>query len=60
MNNTEPNPQEKACDGLSDGVDHGLRIVTVCPYVKPWLTKHPDYHQHVDKTEPRHLAAVGM
>ena len=24
-------------------VDGGQRIVAVCPYVKPWLTKHPDY-----------------
>lgn len=40
-------------------VDGGQRIVAVCPYVKPWLTKHPDYQKHVDKTEPRHLAAVG-
>ncbi|MCQ9335154.1 N-acetyltransferase [Corynebacterium phoceense] len=41
-------------------VDGGQRIVAVCPYVTSWLTKHPDYQEHVDKTEPRHLAAVGI
>lgn len=43
-------------------VDHltgdGLRIVPVCPYVKAWLPKHPEYSAHVVDAAPQHLHAI--
>ncbi|SHL24360.1 hypothetical protein SAMN05443637_12232 [Pseudonocardia thermophila] len=28
---------------LDDARARGLRVVAVCPYVKSWIEKHPDY-----------------
>jgi len=43
---------------LDDVIASGLAIVPVCPYVKSWLDKHPDYAEHVVKPRPEHLSAV--
>ena len=39
-------------------IAEGYRIVAVCPYVKGWLAKHPEYAEHVDATAPEHLTAL--
>ncbi|WBL19192.1 GNAT family N-acetyltransferase [Citricoccus sp. NR2] len=33
----------------------GARIVPVCPYVKGWIEKHPDFASHVVAPTPTHL-----
>ncbi|WP_144793030.1 GNAT family N-acetyltransferase [Kocuria palustris] len=43
---------------LDDAIEHGFRIVPVCPYVKSWLQKHEDYAPHAIAINPRHLEAV--
>lgn len=43
---------------LDDVVASGKRVVPVCPYVKAWLPKHPEYAQHVEEATPAHLDTV--
>ncbi|GAA4772284.1 GNAT family N-acetyltransferase [Citricoccus nitrophenolicus] len=43
---------------LDASIAQGYRIVAVCPYVKGWLEKHPEYQEHVDPTTPEHLQAL--
>lgn len=43
---------------LDHAIEHGFRIVPVCPYVKSWLQKHDDYAEHAVAINPRHLEAV--
>jgi predicted GNAT family acetyltransferase len=43
---------------LNDTVAAGLTIIPVCPYVKAWLRRHPEYQQHAGKVRPEHFAAV--
>lgn len=43
---------------LAETVEAGRRIVPVCPYVKSWLGKHPEYDAQVVAPEPRHLRAL--
>lgn len=39
--------------------EEGLTVVPVCPYVKKWLTKHPEHEDITAKPTPDDLAAVG-
>lgn len=43
---------------VDDLVAHGMTIVPVCPYVKAWLPKHPEYADHVVAVRPEHLRAI--
>lgn len=43
---------------LDDTIEAGLPVVPVCPYIKGWLEKHPDYKAHTVPVRPEHLAAV--
>lgn len=43
---------------VEDAIAGGYAIVPVCPYVAKWLTKHPEYAEHVVKPRPEHLRAV--
>lgn len=43
---------------LDASIAQGYRIVAVCPYVKGWVGKHPEYQEHVDATTPEHLQAL--
>lgn len=53
--------------GLADAVvkhaleitrQEGLRIVSVCPYVRTWLATHEGYGDAVDAATPDMLAAI--
>lgn len=43
---------------LDDTSAAGLPIIPVCPYMKKWLRKHPDYKSQTVLVRPEHLAAV--
>jgi len=43
---------------VDDVIARGFAIVPVCPYVRAWLPKHPEYAAHVVARRPEHLAAV--
>ncbi|MFE4545337.1 GNAT family N-acetyltransferase [Arthrobacter sp. NPDC056727] len=43
---------------LDDTLEAGTAVVPVCPYVKLWLRKHPDYQQRAAAVRPEHLAAL--
>lgn len=43
---------------LDASIAAGHRIVAVCPYVKGWVDKHPEYAEHVDATTPEHLQVL--
>lgn len=43
---------------LNDTIAAGLTVVPVCPYVKAWIRRHPEYQQHAGAVRPEHLAAV--
>jgi predicted GNAT family acetyltransferase len=45
-------------EALDDTFAAGVAVVPVCPYVKVWLRKHPDYRARVSAVHPEHLAAV--
>lgn len=45
-------------DALDDTLTAGIAVVPVCPYVKVWLRKHPDYQSRMTAVRPEHLAAV--
>ena len=45
-------------DALDDTLDAGIAVVPVCPYVKLWLRKHPDYQERASAVRPEHLAAL--
>jgi predicted GNAT family acetyltransferase len=40
---------------LDETVEAGLGIVPVCPFIKKYLTKHPEYADHTAATTPAHL-----
>lgn len=44
-----------AAAALDATVAEGLAIVPVCPYIKKFLTKHPEYAGSVAATTPAHL-----
>jgi predicted GNAT family acetyltransferase len=33
---------------LDDAVERGLRIVPVCPFIRAYVERHPEYAEHVD------------
>lgn len=39
--------------------EDGLLIVPLCPYVKTWLTKHPEHSDVYSDPTPADIAAVG-
>ncbi|UJP09772.1 N-acetyltransferase [Microbacterium sp. KUDC0406] len=43
---------------VDDVVASGATIVPVCPYVKAWLPKHPEYDPHVVPAHREHLEAI--
>jgi hypothetical protein len=45
-------------ESLDDTLAAGITVVPVCPYVRTWLRKHPDYQQRTATVRPEHLAAV--
>lgn len=38
--------------------EEGLTVVAVCPYVKKWLTKHPEHDDISEAPTPADLAAI--
>lgn len=36
---------------LDDTREHGLAVLPYCPYVREWLTRHPDYADLVPASE---------
>ena len=38
--------------------EEGLTVVAVCPYVKKWLTKHPEHADISEAPTPADLAAI--
>lgn len=47
-----------AAFALDDTRALGQRIVAVCPYIRGYVAKHPEYREAVAPTRPDHLAAV--
>ncbi len=45
-------------DALDDTIAEGLSVVPVCPYIKSWMLRHPEYQQHAVSVEPAHLKAA--
>jgi predicted GNAT family acetyltransferase len=43
---------------LDASIAEGFQIVAVCPYVKNWVKKHPEYQEHVVPTTPEHLQSL--
>jgi len=43
---------------VDDIVTRGMKVVPVCPYVKAWLPKHPEYGEHVIAPTRAHLRAI--
>ncbi|MDQ0618712.1 GNAT family N-acetyltransferase [Arthrobacter globiformis] len=43
---------------LDDTLATGIAVVPVCPYVKVWLRKHPDYQPRMTGVHREHLTAV--
>lgn len=39
---------ELARTAVEDAVSNALRIVPICPFVRAWLKRHPEYHAWVD------------
>lgn len=48
---------QAALDGT---LEAGIAVVPVCPYVKVWVRKHPEYQSRMTAVTPEHLAAVGL
>ncbi|WP_237233003.1 GNAT family N-acetyltransferase [Rothia nasisuis] len=42
-------------DALEQALAAGYQPVVVCPYIKKWLEKHPDYAEKTTKPTPAHL-----
>ncbi|WP_237205438.1 GNAT family N-acetyltransferase [Rothia nasimurium] len=40
---------------LDQAIEAGYEPVIVCPYIKGWVEKHPDYADKTRKPEPAHL-----
>lgn len=43
---------------LDDTIAAGLTIIPVCPYIKSWMRRHPDYQEHAGPIRPEHLTAA--
>jgi predicted GNAT family acetyltransferase len=44
-----------AAVALAETVDAGLSIVPVCPFIKKFIAKHPEYAQNAVAVTPAHL-----
>ncbi len=44
-----------AAQAIDETVADGITIVPVCPYIKKFLTKHPEYGPNTTKPTPAHL-----
>lgn len=44
-----------AAVALDETVDAAIAIVPVCPFIKKFLTKHPEYAGHTAAVKPAHL-----
>lgn len=44
-----------ASQALRETADDGIRIVPVCPYIKSYLDKHPEFGGSVTGPAPEHL-----
>lgn len=44
-----------AAEALDETVKAGVGIIPVCPYIKKFLTKHPEYAGHTVAVKPAHL-----
>lgn len=40
---------------LDNTISSGAKIVAVCPYVKGYVAKHPEYQAHLVQPTPSHL-----
>lgn len=45
---------------VDDLIASGHKIVPVCPYVKAWLPKHPEYAEHIVEPTRAHLRAIAQ
>ncbi|MET1065241.1 MAG: GNAT family N-acetyltransferase [Arthrobacter sp.] len=43
---------------LEDTIAAGVKVVTVCPYFKAYVRKHPEFQDSTVPVRPEHLAAV--
>ncbi|SIR61789.1 GNAT family N-acetyltransferase [Williamsia sterculiae] len=43
---------------LDDVIDQGRDIVPICPYVVRWLSRHPEYADHVIEPTEEHRRAA--
>lgn len=43
---------------VEDSISAGYKIVPVCPYIKAWLPKHPEFADHVVAPRADHLRAI--
>lgn len=43
---------------VDDAIVDGAKVVPVCPYVKSWLRKHPDYAEHLVEPREDHVRAI--
>ena len=43
---------------LDETIGQGLQIVPVCPYIKAFIRKHPEYRPHTVRIRPDHLEAI--
>lgn len=43
---------------LDRAIADGYQIVAVCPYIKKWIEKHPEYQEHAVKPRPEHFEAL--
>lgn len=43
---------------VDDTIGDGAKVVPVCPYVKSWLRKHPDYAEHLVEAREDHVRAI--
>ena len=43
---------------LEDTIAAALKVVPVCPYIKVYVRKNPEFQEHTVTVRPEHLAAV--
>ncbi len=43
---------------LEDTIAEDVKVVPVCPYIKVYLRKHPEFQEHAVLVSPEHIAAV--